>query len=190
MFMNNLMQPFDQCFRNFMEAGFLIKETFNWLHIAGTYITVEVCVCAFSLVIRILILNMYHAPGDRPIPACLMAIARCGRKTKMVSISEDHDIKHNGSRVDPEPTPDNSQMRNIMKQHSGMPNIHTTRECRDVIANDITSESATGGWRRIARACDVFCFTSFLTFHILFIVAVVSITWNTIYSLVTHICVG
>ena len=167
-----------------------MQNKFNGFHIAGTYITIEVCVCAFSVMIQIVILNMYHAPGDRPIPACLMAIARCGSKTKIASNNEDHDIKHSGSRIHQEHTPDNSQMRNIMKQHRGMPSIRVTGEYRDVMSNYITSESARGGWRRIARVCDVVCFASFLTFHVLFIVAVVFVTWKSIHNFVSHICVS
>ena len=82
------------------------------------------------------------------------------------------DSERNQDRGDQGYTADNSQMRNNLEENRGVP-TPDSREHKDVIISDITTELVRADWRLIARFCDAVCFASFLAFHVLSIVAIV-----------------
>ena len=132
------------------------------ISITATYITIEVCVCALSVVTQIVILNMHHAQGIRPVPACLMAIAKL-----RTNINVNQDNKQNVTAQKP-------RTQNDVEHHEGLRTDRDNRENTDEAFGDMVSNFEKHNWRNIAKLCDVACFVLFLGFHLLFIIVVVA----------------
>ena len=141
------------------------------VYFAGTYIAVEVCICAFSVVMQIIILNMYHARGDRAVPACLMVIARRHKGTKIGTVRQ-NDVS------DQDPAPDNSQIGSDVEHRKRFSTPQESRERADAVLGDTASEMVKEDWRFIARMCDIICFVLFFMFHALLVIIVIFLLLN------------
>ena len=121
---------------------------FMSFHIAVLYIITEIVVCAFSVMIQIIVMKVYHAQGVRPVPDCLMAVARLQKDTKVDNVCE----RHNQDVIDGGHSEHKSQ---------------SSAQCQ------MASGSFKEDWQHIAKTCDNICFVLFLGFHVIFIVTVV-----------------
>ena len=142
-------------------------------YITGTYITTEIGVCGFSVVIQTIILSIYHAQWIGPVLRCLMAvekhlggigISHVRQSGEPECIQTIHDQEHDQESTRPE-----------MKNHKRRSTLREKRGSKAENSNDVTFESVKQTSQRIARMCDKFCFVLFLVFHVLFIVTVVAI---------------
>ena len=110
---------------------------------------------------------MYHAQGIRPVPACLMAIAKLPTIIKVNQDSK-QDVTAQG------PCPHRPQTQNDIEHHEGLRTDRDNRENNDDASDDMASNFEKHNWRNIAKLCDVACFVLFLGFHLLFIIVVVA----------------
>ena len=135
-------------------------------HFAGSYIAAEVCICALSVVMQIIILNMYHAQGNRPVPVCLLVITQRHKGTK-IGAADQKDLS------DQDPAPNNTQNDNGLQHHKVLSTHRENRERRVDVLDDKTLEMVKEEWQLIARVCDIACFVVFIMIHVLLIISVI-----------------
>ena len=142
-------------------------------HISGRYIAIEIGVCAFTVVIQVIILHMHHGQGIGSISCCLMAIGNCRRGDETNLITETGATEHNKNRKDRDCSESDVTLQ---EQPSAHDNEHDSKDDRfDVVP----AESANGDNQDIAIICDKFCFVLFLLFHVLIIITVALIVAKT-----------
>ena len=138
-------------------------------YITGSYITIQVGICVLSLVVQIIILNMYHTQGSRPVPGCLLTIAKRHRGCKRVAVTgNDTTRQDNASEIS----------LNDLGHHKVSPTLHDNREHTGKMSSDTASDLVKEDWRYIARVCDAVCFLLFLVVHIILTIGVVSVLLN------------
>ena len=141
-------------------------------YIAAMYITSDICICAFSVGMQLIIVNMYHADGIRPVPGWLMTIAKCHTgKGADVGVGQD-DVKCNEEENGEEGPSNNSQTPNDEKHRIRLHTPDAKRE-KDGVPSDVVLQFIKNDWKRVARGCDSLCFSLFLIFHAMFTVAVI-----------------
>ena len=160
--------PFDDVIMPFCtKHDDLIKEFGPY--ITGSYITIEVGICVLSLVVQIIILNMYHTQGSRPVPGCLLTIAKRHRGSKRVAVTgNDTTRQDNASEIS----------LNDLDHRKVSPTLHDNREHTGKMSSDTASDFVKEDWRYIARVCDAVCFLLFLVVHIILTIGVVSVLLN------------
>ena len=96
-------------------------------HTTATYITIEICVCVFSVVVQIVILN----GGIRPVPSCLTAIAKdwwnigTNRSRKRGNATFQRDVTAE------KPDFDSPQTAHKVHHQDGLPTAHDSGESND-----------------------------------------------------------
>ena len=142
-------------------------------YITAIYIIVEICACALSVVIQILIIKMYYYQGIRPVPAWLVAITKCHKDNAINPITAEDDFEFKQDAQDQENASNPSHDGNDVDRSKELSNHQGTRESRRDASSNMKKEFNQDDWQHIARVCDNFCFALFLIFHSVFIVAVI-----------------
>ena len=152
----------------FQTSTYLATHVMYTCYIAAMYITSDICICAFSVGMQLIIVNVHHAGGIRPVPGWLMTIAKC-RTDKSTGAGVVHDDVKCNEDVNGEEGPSN----NSQAPNDGKHTSDAKRENRAGVPSDVVSEFIKNDWRFIARRCDALCFSLFLVFHVMFTVAVI-----------------
>ena len=141
--------------------------------VAAMYITTDICACAVSVLIQIMIMNMYHASEIRHVPGWLMTVTKC--QNQIGAVNGQEDIKYSEGVDGQEGGNNDPQNPNDENHRTERRTLDARRESRIGVPKDLASVSIKNDWQRIARGCDVICFVSFLLFHMIFTVTIVSV---------------